>query len=498
MPVQVVWFKRDLRVRDHYPLSRASRRGPCVCLYAYEPEVYGAEDFDPSHLVFINQSLAGLDRSLRGLGGRLTTRVGRMPDVLDDLHRAVGVEALWSHQETGGAITYARDRRVLRWARSRGIPWHEFGQDGVTRRLPTRDAWAGLWSATMARPEAPEPTRLRPTPGVDPGAILGPDALGLPPSTKAEAQRGGEAAAHAILGSFLAGRGIDYPRTVSSPTTARRGCSRLSPHLAWGCLSTAQVCRAIRRREGEILDAQDAGWEVDGRWWRALRSFRDRIRWRGHFIQKLEDEPAIESRNINRSYDGLREGDFDRTRFHAWCSGRTGYPMIDASMRALHAGGWINFRMRAMLMSFASYHLWLHWRPTSVYLARQFLDFEPGIHFPQAQMQSGTTGINTLRIYSPAKQASDHDPRGEFIRRYVPELEPVPDEYLAAPHEMPPLLGRMIGCVIGRDYPAPIVDHAAAYRLARARMDAVAVRPGSEAEARRVLLKHGGRGRRRA
>ena len=215
-------------------------------------------------------------------------------------------------------------------------------------------------------------------------------------------------------------------------------------------------------------------------------------------MQKLEDEPAIEHRNFSRAYDGLREGSFDQARFDAWAEGRTGYPMVDACMRALLLGGWVNFRMRAMLMSFASYHLWLHWRPTSVHLARHFLDFEPGIHFPQAQMQSGTTGINTLRIYSPAKQVLDHDPRGTFIRRYVPELEPVPDEHLAEPHKMPPLLQKMIGVEIGRHYPGPIVDHATAYRLARARMDAVAGRPDAMREAGRVLLKHGSRGRRRA
>ncbi len=171
--------------------------------------------------------------------------------------------------------------------------------------------------------------------------------------------------------------------------------------------------------------------------------------------------------------------------------------MVDASIRALELGGWINFRMRAMLMSFASYHLWLDWRPTSIELARLFLDYEPGIHYPQAQMQSGTTGINTLRIYSPAKQALDHDPTGAFIRRYVPELEPVPDEYLAEPHLMPPLLAKMIGFEIGRDYPEPIVDHRAAYRHARDRMDSVVQSEEGRQEARRVLLKHAGRGKRR-
>ena len=126
--------------------------------------------------------------------------------------------------------------------------------------------------------------------------------------------------------------------------------------------------------------------------------------------------------------------------------------------------------MRAMLMSFASYHLWLHWRPTSVVLATQFLDFEPGIHFSQAQMQSGTTGINAVRIYSPTKQVHDQDPRGVFIRRYVPELEGIPDAYLAEPWKMPPLEQIACGIVIGKTYPPPIVDHAEAVAEAKRRI----------------------------
>ena len=295
MSVQVVWFKRDLRVLDHYPLALASRRGACLCLYVYEPEVLESAEFDPSHLVFINQSLAELDRSLRALGGRLTTRVGRMPDVLEEIDDSVGIDGLWSHQETGVAITYARDRRVLAWARNRGISWREVAQDGVVRRLATRDAWAGLWSQAMARPEAPMPARIETPRRFDHGSILGPEAFWLPPSTKPEAQRGGESAALAILDSFLSHRGIDYPRTVSSPVTARRGCSRLSPHLAWGTISTAHVDRSIRAREFELRR------DDDPRWRRCLRAFRDRLRWRGHFMQKLESEPAIEHRNFNRS-----------------------------------------------------------------------------------------------------------------------------------------------------------------------------------------------------
>ena len=167
--------------------------------------------------------------------------------------------------------------------------------------------------------------------------------------------------------------------------------------------------------------------------------------------------------------------------------------MVDACMRALHRHSWINFRMRAMLMSFASNHLWLHWRPTAVYLAQHFLDFEPGIHFSQAQMQSGTTGINTVRIYSPAKQVIDHDPKGMFIRKFVPELANVPDIHLAEPHRMPLDVQLKSGCTIGKDYPMPIVDHKTAYKHARERIFAVRKSRSAADSAKKVLEKHGSR-----
>ena len=132
--------------------------------------------------------------------------------------------------------------------------------------------------------------------------------------------------------------------------------------------------------------------------------------------------------------------------------------MVDACMRSLKKTGWINFRMRAMLVSFASYNLWLDWRVTSKYLSKYFLDYEPGIHYNQFQMQSGVTGINAIRIYNPVKQQSDHDPNGIFIRRWCPELESVPDEYLPYPHLMAETFQKKIGCRIGKDYPAPVID----------------------------------------
>jgi deoxyribodipyrimidine photo-lyase len=286
---------------------------------------------------------------------------------------------------------------------------------------------------------------------------------------------------------------------MSSPVTGWEGCSRLSPYLAFGCISLRTVHQAAVRRVAELREIERSGGAVDRRWFGSLASFGARLRWHCHFMQKLEDEPRVEFENFSRAFDGLRE-EYSvtpeaRERLRLWQEGKTGYPMVDACMRAVRATGWLNFRMRAMVASFASYHLWLHWREPAVYLARHFLDFEPGIHFSQFQMQSGTTGINTIRIYSPAKQALEQDPKGVFIRRWVPELAGVPESWLSQPHLMPPEMQQRCGCVIGADYPAPIVDHQAAVAGARQRLGAARRRPNAAAEAKRVLGKHGSRKR---
>jgi deoxyribodipyrimidine photo-lyase len=498
--LQLVWFKRDLRVTDHEPLALAARHGPVAALYVYEPSVLQSADFDRCHLDFINDCLIELRDALARIGCPLLISVGECPAVLEDIRQTHGLQALWSHEETGLEVTYARDRRVGAWCRAQGIAWHELPQNGVIRRLRTRDGWARRWEQRMAVPPAPTPTHVTTLEAWrDLSAIAARHpvrdarALGLAGPHRPEALRGGESRARQVLDSFLRERGLNYPREMSSPVTGFDACSRISPYLAWGALSLRTAYQAVEARRRDIADARAAGAPVDARWHGALRSFSGRLRWHCHFMQKLEDEPRIEFENFSRAFDGLREQDVDAARLQAWCTGRTGYPMVDACMRALHAGGWINFRMRAMLVSFAANHLWLHWRAFAPYLARQFIDFEPGIHYSQVQMQSGTTGINTLRIYSPIKQALDQDPDGRFIRRYVPELETVPIEYLAQPHTLPAALQQRTGVRIGHRYPAPIVDHASAYRAARERIAAVRRTPAAQAAADQVQARHGSR-----
>lgn len=491
----VVWFKRDLRVEDHVPLAQAGERGQVVPLFVYEPELFRQPDFDPSHFEFQRQCLLELSERLAERGAPLVTRIGDVPGVLEELYRERPFGQLVSHQETGNAATYERDRRVLHWCRRRGVQWTESLQHGVFRRLRSRDGWAMRWTRVMQRPVLPAPARLI---GVSPLASAGLRSLrdfALPASEKTEAWRGGERQAHAVLRSFLETRGERYQFEMSSPVTADTACSRLSAYLAHGAISMKTVVHATWARRRSLSRLKAKGQQVDSDWWSSLQSFDKRLRWHCHFIQKLEDEPRIEFENMARAYDGLREHDFDREKFEAFQAGQTGYPMVDACMRCLRRTGWLGFRMRAMLMSFAAYHLWLHWRPTALHLARMFIDYEPGIHFSQAQMQSGTTGINRLRIYSPKKQILDHDPEGRFIRRWVPELERVPSAFLAEPHRLSALRQKELGCISGRHYPAPIVDDRKSVEAARAQMMAVRSEPRARQEADAVFQKHGSRRR---
>ncbi len=493
VPIQLVWFKRDLRIDDHQPLAEASARGPVLCLYVYEPEILASPEYAAHHHQFINESLVELNHSLKQRGGQLVIRCGEVVDILEELSRHYTIETLWSHAETGNAITFKRDRQVADWSHSRGIPWREFRQDGVIRRLKNRDGWSRRWDSKMALPITDAPRRIdSPKLKLSEG-ILTPSAVGLAPTTVTQVQTGGESAAKETLSNFLKERSVNYRSDMSSPVEGWSGCSRLSPYLAWGCISMRAVSQATQQRALELKQARTEGADFPSTWLPSLRSFKSRLHWHCHFMQKLEDEPEMEFQNICRSYDGMREDDFDEVRFTAWCRGETGYPMVDACMRCLTQTGWLNFRMRAMLVSFASYHLWLHWRRPAIHLGRLFLDFEPGIHYSQVQMQSGTTGINTPRIYSPIKQAKDQDPTGTFIRHWIPELRDVPLPHIAEPQKMSLDEQSQARCCIGVDYPAPIVVHVDAYRSARQKITAFKRAPETREAAKAVLEKHGSR-----
>ena len=481
-PLNIVWFKRDLRITDHQPLTLAIEAGPVLPLYIVEPELWAQPDASGRQWEFAAESLYELQQALADIGQPLCVMVGDAVQIFEQLHERYGIANLWSHEETGNGWTYARDLAVSSWAKRAGVPWHERRQFGVIRRLKSRNGWAQSWDRDMASPTLAPPTSLVPLEGDWPTHIPDADALGLQSDPCPFRQPGGRTAGLRTLADFLTERGRDYRYEMSSPVTAFQASSRLSAHLTWGTLSIREVVKAVAQKMQALTLSNDPNAK---RWRASLVSFSGRLHWHCHFMQKLEDEPRIEFENLHHAYDGLRPEVADADRLEAWSQGNTGFPFIDACMRALNLHGWINFRMRAMLMSFASYHLWLPWQESGLHLARKFVDYEPGIHWPQVQMQSGTTGINTIRIYNPVKQSLDHDPSGSFVRAFVPELDTVPDGFLHEPWLWPG--------ASALPYPAPIVDNASAAKFARETL--YAIRKGSQHRqtAHEIVAKHGSR-----
>ena len=480
LKINIVWFKRDLRLSDHRPLCNAIEDGLPVLLITFiEPSLVRAPQSDTRHWRFVYQSVMDIRSQLNGYGHDILLIHGEVLPVLQVLAQQYEVSHIFSHMETGIKLTYERDKAIKSFCDSAGIQWCESPYAGVVRGIKQRKNWPKHWYSTMASP-VDEPDLLKLKTILPPRNIY--DLLPCRPIPKiyqkkdAAFQPGGESKAQAYLGSFLGERVSKYNLHISKPALSRKNCSRLSPYLAWGNISMRQVYQAA------VAAKQNSTQK------RNINSFMSRLRWHCHFIQKFEMMERYEVQNVNPGYNTLRT-EWDESKYQAWESGQTGYPLIDAGIRCVKATGYLNFRMRSTLVSFLTHHLWLDWKRGADFLARQFLDFEPGIHYPQFQMQAGTTGYNTIRIYNPIKQSKDHDPGGHFIKEWLTELGQLPVTLLHEPWKMTSLDQQMYGCEIGKDYPAPIVEIAYTYRSASKALWAKKREPLVRSEARKILAK---------
>ena len=488
--LHIVWFKRDLRVVDHIPLVSACQSGAVLPLFCWEETVLTGADYAIQHQQFTRECLSELKVALENMGLQLHESSVGILQTLTLIAQNHTIAALYSHEETGNGATFAIDLLVKKWCENQHIPWHETPQNGVVRRLKSRDHWNTSWEKRMREALMPAPRdALAAVNMMLPNAIH-PMVAG---DDKPKRQQGGRARALRILNSFLVERAAGYRGGISSPLKAIKNGSRLSPYIAFGCVSMREVVQASRE-QAMSLNNQNV---FDKKLAAGLKGFESRLHWHCHFMQKLEDAPFQEFENLHSAYDGLRDSLVasveQKRRLQAWQTGTTGWPLVDACMAMLRHTGWINFRMRAMLMSTASYLFWLHWRESGLHLAREFLDYEPGIHWPQSQMQSGTTGINTLRIYNPIKQAQDHDPKGDFVRHWLPALKNVPDTWIFEPWLMPNNLQLKYGCILDKDYPMPVLT--VEYAIRRARLNLTALRKDDDVkrEAQGIVKKHGSR-----
>ena len=476
MSNRIVWFKKNLRYKDNEILIDENKRS--ILIYIIEPELWKQKDMSLRQWQFTLESVNELKRQLLKNNLYLNIFFGDALEIFKFLKDKHSFSSVISEQETGIQWTYQRDKKLKKFFFQNKIDWIECSYPGVKRGQHNRNLWAKNFRYEIIKksnlPIIKQSVYLELTNHELPKFFY--DSTPCP-----YRQKGGSVEAEKLLQSFLNKRGENYQFEMSSPITAEKSCSRLSTHLTYGTISHRAVFQEATKKRDQIK-------HTNKNFAKSINSFLSRLHWRSHFIQKLEDQPSIEHTSFIPVYDQIREK--DEEKLEAWIKGKTGVHFIDACMIYLRNYGWINFRMRAMLASFASYNLWLDWRYFAPRLAALFTDFEPGIHYSQIQMQSGTTGINTIRMYNPYKQALDQDPLGKFIKSQIPEVKNFPPAFF----HNPPKKSSNVN-LFDNEFQKEIINVKETAQYARKKIFDIRKSEEHKILAKNVYLKHGSRGR---
>jgi len=474
-PVAIIWFRRDLRLQDHGPLSHAIEQGlPVLPIFNLEPERLSRKDASMRHLRFQYESLLELEDELVPYDTSIHIFHRKVIHLLQDLQTIFPQMLLFSHQETGIKSTRDELAGIRKFCKENGIVWEEFPNHGVIPGLQEPKEWEQCWFSLMNEPiyqvdlgqlqpihlseEWLEEHQGEPLPA------------GLMRRQKTF-QRGGIKRAHTLWDAFLQQTTEEQENTTSPVET-----TRLSPYIAWGNVSIRRLYQSFNRQ-----------FELPA-FPKKMHPFILKLWKHCYAIQRLESEPRMEFENLNRAFSSIRN-DHDEDKIQAWKKGETGYPLVDAAMQCVVETGSLSFRLRALLVSFLTHHLWQDWREGVNHLAQQFLDYEPGIHYHLFQIHASTTGLEKVQVFDPVKESTSFDPEGRFILKWLPELSSLPLSLLHTPWKMTGMEQNFFQCRLGIDYPYPIVNATEAGKFAKEILQNLKASPETKAESKRIQAR---------
>jgi deoxyribodipyrimidine photo-lyase len=440
----VVWFRRDLRVADHPALRQAVDAGRVVCLFVLDPALLGRRHHRaPARLRFLRAGLEALDEELRPRGSRLVVRSGRPEVVVPEVAAEAGARAVHMTRDVS-PFARARDERVIAALETAGVLVRMMPGDLLAEPedLPGSSGSGYLVFSAFHRAwrEAPIPPHIPAPRRIDGPELPGEGLDRLPPGEPP--LPAGPAAAHRRLAAFVREGADAYPD--HRDMLAQDATSRLSAHLRFGMCTPAQIGRALG------LSAGPRGREA---FWR-------QVCWRDFYHHHLARHPEVLRTALAPALRGVRWDD-DPADLSAWAAGETGYPLVDAGMRQLAGEAWIHNRARIVVASFLAKDLLVDWRRGETVFMQGLVDGDPANNNGGWQWTAGTgtDAAPYFRVLNPVRQARRFDPGGDYVRRHVPELRDVPDARIFEPWTMTAEEQRAAGCRIGRDYPAPRVDH---------------------------------------